>query len=72
VLPVGQLQLSIHARIGRENFEYLARWWVALEAAGLRPFWTVPNLVYINLVRGVRPELSEVGHFILSPRVYVD
>ncbi|KAH9028782.1 methyltransferase domain-containing protein, partial [Lactarius pseudohatsudake] len=48
VLPVGQLQLEIHAREGREIFEYFARWWVALEAAGLRPFWTEPNLVYIN------------------------
>ncbi|KAH8990560.1 hypothetical protein EDB92DRAFT_1946508 [Lactarius akahatsu] len=60
VLPVGQLQLEIYAREGRENLEYLARWWASLEAAGLRPFWTEPNLVYINLVRGVRPELAEV------------
>ncbi|KAH9069705.1 methyltransferase domain-containing protein [Lactarius deliciosus] len=59
VLPVGQLQLEIHAREGHENFEYFARWWAALEAAGLRPFWTEPNLVYINLVRGVRPKLAE-------------
>ncbi|KAN0138450.1 Methyltransferase domain containing protein [Lactarius tabidus] len=59
VLPVGQLQLEIHARDGRENFEYFARWRAALEAAGLRPFWTEPNLVCVNLVRGVRPELSE-------------
>ncbi|KAH9040701.1 hypothetical protein EDB85DRAFT_65656 [Lactarius pseudohatsudake] len=59
VLPVGQLQLEIYAREGRENFEYFARWWASLEAAGLRPFWTEPNLVYINLVRGVRPELAE-------------
>ncbi|KAN0138455.1 hypothetical protein V8E53_003918 [Lactarius tabidus] len=27
VLPVGQLQFEIHARDGRENFEYFARWW---------------------------------------------
>ncbi|KAH9040718.1 hypothetical protein EDB85DRAFT_67873 [Lactarius pseudohatsudake] len=59
VLPVGQLQLEIHAREGHENFEYFARWWASLEAAGLRPFWTGPNLVYINLVRGVRAELAE-------------
>ncbi|KAI0267104.1 methyltransferase domain-containing protein [Gloeopeniophorella convolvens] len=59
VLPVGQLQLEIHAREGREHFDYFAKWWAALEAAGLRPFWTEPNLVYINLVRGVRPELAE-------------
>ncbi|KAH9171950.1 methyltransferase domain-containing protein [Lactarius sanguifluus] len=26
VLPVGQLQLEIHAREGHENFEYFARW----------------------------------------------
>ncbi|KAI9437664.1 hypothetical protein H4582DRAFT_292822 [Lactarius indigo] len=26
VLPVGQLQLEIHAREGRENFEYFAHW----------------------------------------------
>ncbi|KAN0138445.1 hypothetical protein V8E53_003908 [Lactarius tabidus] len=58
-LPVGQLQLEIHACDGRKNFEYFARWWAALEAAGLRPFWTEPNLVYANLVRGVRPELAE-------------
>ena len=60
VLPVGQLQLEIHARDGRENFEYFSRWWATLEAAGLRPFWTEPNLVYINIVRGARPELAEV------------
>jgi hypothetical protein len=59
VLPVGQLQLEIHARDGHENFEYFSRWWATLEAAGLRPFWTEPNLVYINIVRGVRPELAE-------------
>ncbi|KAH9025478.1 methyltransferase domain-containing protein [Lactarius hengduanensis] len=59
VLPVGQLQLEIHAREAHKNFEHFARWWAALEAAGLRPFWTEPNLVYINLVRGVRPELAE-------------
>ncbi|KAH9036354.1 hypothetical protein EDB85DRAFT_781277 [Lactarius pseudohatsudake] len=59
VLPVDQLQLEIHAREGHENFEYFARWWAAREAVGLRPFWTEPNLVYINLVRGVRPELAE-------------
>ncbi|KAH9013012.1 hypothetical protein EDB84DRAFT_1278402, partial [Lactarius hengduanensis] len=47
VLPVGQLQLEIHAREGHENFGYFACWW-----AGLRPFLTEPNLVYINLVRG--------------------
>ena len=70
VFPVGQLQLEIHARDGHENFEYFARWWATLEAAGLRPFWTEPNLVYVNIVRGVRPELAEVGfiHFVFELR----
>ncbi|KAG6380486.1 methyltransferase domain-containing protein [Boletus reticuloceps] len=34
-------------------------WWEKLETAGLRPFFFEPNLVYVNLVRGVRPELIE-------------
>ncbi|KAH9165714.1 hypothetical protein EDB89DRAFT_2076570 [Lactarius sanguifluus] len=54
--PIGQLQLEIHVREGRENFEYFARWWVA----GLRPFWTVPKRVYINTVLSARPELAEI------------
>ena len=60
VLPVGQLQLEIHARDGRERFDYFVKWWASLEATGLRPFWTEPNLVYINIVRGAAPELAEV------------
>jgi len=58
-LPVGQLQLEIHARDGRERFDYFNQWWAGLEAAGLRPFWTEPNIVYLNIVRGARPELAE-------------
>ncbi|KAF8122068.1 methyltransferase domain-containing protein [Boletus edulis] len=34
-------------------------WWEKLKAAGLRSFFSEPNLVYGNLVRGVRPELIE-------------
>ena len=59
-LPVGQLQLEIHALHGHERFDYFINWWESLEAAGLRPFWTEPNLVYINIMRGVGPELTEV------------
>jgi hypothetical protein len=59
-LPIGQLQLEIHARDGRERFDYFNHWWMTLEAAGLRPFWMEPNLVYVNIVRGALPELSEV------------
>ncbi|KAH9961557.1 methyltransferase domain-containing protein [Russula dissimulans] len=58
-LPIGQLQIEIHARDGRERFDAFLQWWESLEGAGLRPFWTEPNLVYINLVRGVRPDLAE-------------
>jgi hypothetical protein len=60
LLPIGQLQIEIHAREGHERFDYFARWWESLEAAGLRPFWTEPNMVYVNFIRGVRPELAEV------------
>jgi len=58
-LPVGQLQLEIHAREGHERFDYFIKWWASLEAAGLRPFWTEANVVYINIVRGAAPELAE-------------
>ncbi|KAG8907979.1 hypothetical protein FRB99_001145 [Tulasnella sp. 403] len=56
-LPFGQLQLEIHAW-GKTFLEVLT-WWEALEAAGLRPFHTEPNLVYTNLYRGHAPDLSE-------------
>ncbi|KAI0781889.1 methyltransferase domain-containing protein [Abortiporus biennis] len=60
-LPVGQLQIEIHAWEGSPHGEFapFKTWWERLEAAGLRPFWTEPNLVYVNLIRGVRPQLSE-------------
>jgi len=59
VLPVGQIQLEIHAGGDRGRFERFLHWWTALEAAGLRPFWTEPNLVSVNLYRGSRPEVAE-------------
>ena len=59
-LPIGQQQIEIHAREGHERFDLFARWWASLEEAGLRPFWTEPNMVYVNVVRGARPELAEV------------
>lgn len=61
VLPVGQIQLEIHAGGDRGRFARFLHWWTALEAAGLRPFWTEPNLVAVNLYRGIRPEVAEVG-----------
>jgi hypothetical protein len=59
-LPIGQLQVEIHAWKGRERFAYFVKWWESLEAAGLRPFWAEPNLVYLNLYPGARPTLAEV------------
>jgi len=45
-LPFGQLQLEIH--LWNKTFHEYLVWWETLEAAGLRPFWTEPNLVYQN------------------------
>jgi hypothetical protein len=59
-LPFGQLQIEIHAHEGHERFDYFARLWESLEAVGLRPFWTEPNMVFVNLVRGAPPELADV------------
>jgi hypothetical protein len=56
-LPFGQLQLEIH--IWHKSFEYFLGWWEMLEAAGLRPFWTEPNLVYLNYNKKGTPDLAE-------------
>ena len=66
VLPVGQLQIEIHAVKGREDFKYFSHWWAALEAAGLRPFWAEPNLVHVSHLRGAPPAMVEVGHLALK------
>jgi hypothetical protein len=64
-LPFGQMQLEIHAREPPyDTFAGFLGWWEMLEKAGLRPFWTEPNLVYLNLVKGALPNLVEVGHFV--------
>lgn len=60
-LPIGQLQLELHAWDDYANFAFFHDWWAALEAAGLRPFWTEPNLVYVNYAKGGKPNLAEVG-----------
>ncbi|KAG9126735.1 hypothetical protein FRC07_002175 [Ceratobasidium sp. 392] len=49
-LPFGQLQLEIHAN--KITFMQFLRWWEDLEEAGLRPFWTEPNLLVTNWFRG--------------------
>jgi len=48
-LPFGQLQLEIHAN--EISFAKFLKWWEDLEEAGLRPFWTEPNLLYSNWYR---------------------
>lgn len=64
-LPFGQLQLEVHVYGGSEwqDFPKFLKWWEKLEEAGLRPFFSEPNLVYVNLVRGVQPGLIEVLYF---------
>lgn len=42
-LPFGQLQIEIHA-LGK-SIDWMIQWWEMLEDAGLRAFWTEPNLV---------------------------
>ena len=61
-LPFGQLQLEVHIFGGMEweYFPKFLKWWEKLEAAGLRPFFSEPNLVYLNIQRNVRPDLTEV------------
>ncbi|KAL0062204.1 hypothetical protein AAF712_010965 [Marasmius tenuissimus] len=56
-LPFGQLQLEVHA--WNKSFEEYLKWWEMLEEAGLRPFWTEPNLVYNNYNREGGADLAE-------------
>ncbi|PPQ97058.1 hypothetical protein CVT26_001281, partial [Gymnopilus dilepis] len=56
-LPFSQLQLEIH--IWNKSFEEFLGWWEMLEGAGLRPFWTEPNLVYLNYNKQGTPDLAE-------------
>jgi hypothetical protein len=56
-LPFGQLQLEIHT--WKKSFETILKWWETLEEAGLRPFWTEPNLVYANYQETGKPHLAE-------------
>lgn len=56
-LPFGQLQLEIH--IWHKKFSEFLTWWETLEASGLRPFWTEPNLVYQNYNKQGTSDLAE-------------
>jgi hypothetical protein len=57
-LPIGQMQLEIHA-FGL-NFDFFLGWWEALEAAGLRPFNLEPNLIHVVNPGCRKPEVVEV------------
>lgn len=56
-LPFGQLQLEIH--VWNKKFSEFLKWWETLEKAGLRPFWTEPNLVYQNYNKHSTSDLAE-------------
>ncbi|KAI0683189.1 hypothetical protein BC835DRAFT_1254373, partial [Cytidiella melzeri] len=60
-IPVGQMQLEIHAWGPHAAFPTFKRWWESLERAGLRPFQTEPNLVYLPIMQGSLPDLAEVS-----------
>ncbi|KAG7121618.1 hypothetical protein HYQ45_014452 [Verticillium longisporum] len=59
-LPIGQLMVEIHFFNGFTSKNYLD-WWERLEARGLRPTWTEPNLlaVTLNLAGDKDPILAE-------------
>ncbi|KAJ7176076.1 methyltransferase domain-containing protein [Mycena crocata] len=61
ILPIGQLQLEIHATGERvyKEFPVFLKWWEKLESMGLRPFFSEANLVYMNIRRGAKPDLVE-------------
>jgi len=59
-LPFGQLQIEIHAWDAKGEFPVFRKWWESLEAAGFRPFWTEPNLLYVTLF-SKKPDLTEVS-----------
>jgi len=56
-LPFGQLSMEIH--LWDKSFESFLGWWEMLEEAGLRPFWTEPNLVYLIYNKKGTPDLAE-------------
>lgn len=54
-LPIGQMQIEIHAWAGnwQNEFPKFLQWWESLEKAGLRAFWTeVGKAVYMRRCRG--------------------
>ena len=66
VLPVGQIQLELHVWGQWSPFQVFKGWWENLERAGLRPYWTEPNLVYLLHIPNSQPDLAEVGTRVLA------
>ncbi|KAI0798218.1 methyltransferase domain-containing protein [Abortiporus biennis] len=56
-LPFAQLHLEVHA--WNKKFPEFLKWWEMLEAVGLRPFMSEPNLVYVNYNRQSGTELAD-------------
>ncbi|KAJ7717586.1 methyltransferase domain-containing protein [Mycena metata] len=52
-LPFGQMQIEIHVDTAdaKNTIRLFQDWWVKLEDAGLRPFWTELNLIYLHHYR---------------------
>ncbi|KAJ7053921.1 methyltransferase domain-containing protein [Mycena amicta] len=59
ILPFGQLSVEIHVTDGSlHNIGAFDDWFTMLESAGLRPFWTELNMIYLNVFRA-GPFLTE-------------
>ena len=58
-IPIGQMQIEIHAWGDNSDFVKFLKWWEDLERAGLRPFFTEPNLPHANRVRNAA-DVTEV------------
>lgn len=69
-LPVGQLEIEIHVWGANSNFQFFHHWWSLMEMAGLRPFFTEPNLPHVSHLR-TRPDVVEVRSFVSVARVYL-
>ncbi|KFZ17233.1 hypothetical protein V502_04665 [Pseudogymnoascus sp. VKM F-4520 (FW-2644)] len=60
-LPIGQLMVELHLFGHEEMTGYnFLKWWESLEARGLRPVWTEPNLLYTTMrIEKGDPRLAE-------------
>lgn len=68
-LPIGQMQIEIHAWKGEGKFAKFNEWWEMLEKAGFRPFWTEANLPYVSAFRSL-PDLAEVSTYVYRLSYY--